>query len=82
MIKQNQFEYYIFESNFLTAKKLKSFSIRKKINVLIYEFDLFSSMKIHSVIFVIHLKQIKKNEFQKKFFFLTLGSIIIDDRFE
>ena len=66
MTKQNQIDYHIPRSNSLTVKKLKSFAIRKKINDLTYELDLSDNMKIHSMIFVIHLKQIKKNEFEKK----------------
>ena len=54
--KQNHFDYHISEFNSLTVKKLNSFRIICKIKNLAYELELLINMKIHSVIFVIHLK--------------------------
>ena len=64
--KQNHFDYHISKSNSLIAKKLKSFRVFRKIENLTYELKLSINMKIHSVISVIHLKQTKKNNFEKK----------------
>lgn len=68
-------------SFFLTFKKLDFFKI-KKINDLTYKLDLPFFMKIHFVISVIHLNQIKKNAFERFISFSTAGSdfIIVDGK--
>ena len=47
---------------------MNSFRIIKKINELVYQFDLFAFMKIHNVISVIHLKQIHTNLYAREIF--------------
>ena len=64
--KQRQLDYHILGSSSLTAKKLRSFQIRRKIGNLAYELKLLTKMKIHPIISVIHLKQTRKNDFEKK----------------
>ena len=66
MTKQNRSNYHLPKSNFLSIKKLSSFSIKKKVKNLIYELELSTSMKIHLVVSIIHLKQAKENDFHKK----------------
>lgn len=79
--KQGQLRYHIFESSSLTIKKLRLFSLRRKIENLVYELDLLNNIKIYSVISVIHLKQAKKNKFEKKDFATqTSRSIIINKK--
>ena len=66
MTKIDQSKYSIFKSSSLISKKLKSFIIKKKINFLAYELDFSVKMKMHFVVSVIHLKQIKKKFYEKK----------------
>ena len=66
MIKIKQSDYSIFKSSSFIAKKLKSFVIKRKVNSLTYEFDFSFKMKMHFVISMIHLKQVKKNFYEKK----------------
>ena len=66
MTKTDHVEYSIPKSTFLTTKKIESFIIKRKVSFFAYELDFSSTMKIHSMISMIHLKQIKKNSFQKK----------------
>jgi hypothetical protein len=44
---------------------------------LIYEFELSNFMKNHSIIFVIHLKQVKKNSFERTIF--TISSSLTEN---
>ena len=55
LIKIKRINYHVSNQFFLTIKKLKPFSIKRKRNDLIYELILFSFIKIHFVISVIHL---------------------------
>ena len=74
----------IFKSNSFIAKKLKSFVIKKNLNFLTYEFDFSFKMKMHFVVSVIHLKQIKKNFYEKKivvFKIFDSKSIVIQKQF-
>ena len=66
MTKIDQSKYSIFKSSSLISKKLKSFIIKKKVNFLTYEFDFSVKMKMHFVVSMIHLKQIKKDFYEKK----------------
>ena len=56
MIKTKEIEYKLSNSSFLIIKKIESFIITRKINDLIYELKLSENMRMHNVIFVIHLK--------------------------
>ncbi len=47
-------------------------------NSLIYEFELLNFMKNHSIISIIHLKQVKKNLFER-IIFTTSSSLIEND---
>lgn len=82
MTKQEKIEYHILRSSFLTAKKLNSFVIRKKIKRLAYELNLFNNMKIHSIVSMIHLKQAKKNDFENNDFATLASKLIIVDDYE
>ena len=66
MIKTNHVKYNISKSTFLTVKKIKSFIIKCKISFFVYEFYFSFTMKIHSMISMMHLKQIKKIHFKRK----------------
>ena len=77
LTKIERSNYHIFHTFSLFVKKIKSFKIKRKINDLIYQLNLFKTMKIHDVIFVIHLKQAFSNSYVKIVFsFLSLS---IDD---
>ena len=81
--KQNYFDYHISEFSSLTVKKLNSFRIIRKIENLAYELKLSINMKIHSVIFVIHLKQTKKNNFEKKNSVNLISDfIVVNEKFQ
>jgi hypothetical protein len=57
MIKIREIEYYLSaRSSSLSAKKIESFKIIRKIKNLTYELELPSHIKIHNVIFVKHLE--------------------------
>lgn len=83
IVKQKQSKYHISSFNLLTTKKLELFFIRRKIKKLTYKFELFNNMKIYFVIFVIHLKQTKKNKFEKQdFSFLISRPIIMNKKLQ
>jgi hypothetical protein len=65
MFKIETLEYHFSQSSFLFTKKIDSFNIVRKINDLVYELKLSISMKIHSVIFIIHLEQALENKFDR-----------------
>ena len=77
--KQNHFDYYISEFSSLKIKKLNSFQIIRKIKNLTYELKFPINIKIHSVVFVIHLKQTKKNDFEKKNSVNLISDFIVVD---
>jgi hypothetical protein len=77
-MKLKKSEYHVFNQSFLSSKKLKSFKIIRKMSSLIYELELSNFMKNHSIISIIHLKQIKKNSF-KRIIFTTSSSLIKND---
>ncbi len=78
MTKSKKSDYHVLNQSSLFSKKLKSFKIVRKMNSLIYELELSNFMKNHSIIFVIHLKQIKKNSFER-IIFTTSSSLIEND---
>ncbi len=57
--------YHVLNQSFLSSKKLKSFKIIRKMSSLAYELKLSDFMKNHSIISVIHLKQAKKDSFER-----------------
>jgi hypothetical protein len=75
MTKSKKSDYHVLNQSSLSSKKLKSFKIVRKISSLIYELELSNFMKNHSIIFVIHLKQIKKNSFERTTFTTSLSWI-------
>ena len=81
LIKMKRIDYHVSNQFFLTIKKLKSFSIKRKMSDLAYELILFSFIKIHSVISVIHFDQTRKNTFERSasFHAADLKSIIVND---
>ena len=66
MIKTEEIEYKLLNNSFLIIKKIESFIITRKINDLIYELKLSKDMRMHNVIFVIHLKQIHFDEYKRR----------------
>ena len=74
LIKIKQIDYHVSNQFFLTIKKLRSFSIKRKMNDLTYELILFSFMKIHFVISVIHFDQTRKNTFERSISFHAADS--------
>ena len=79
--KQGHLGYHIPRFSSLTAKKLDSFRIIRKIGNLTYELKLPINMKIHSVISVIHLKQTKEDGFERKDSInLTSDLIVVDGK--
>ncbi len=70
-------EYHVLNQSSLSSKKLKSFKIVRKVSLLTYEFELSYFMKNHSIISVIHLKQIKKNSFERTIF--TISSSLTEN---
>ena len=79
LVKKDHMKYHVSLSSSLTIKKLKLYFIKRKINFLIYEIDLSFNMKIHFVISIVHLKQVKKNIFNKNSFQKISKSIIMND---
>jgi hypothetical protein len=75
IMKLKKFKYYMLNQSSLLSKKLKLFKIVRKINLLIYKLELLYFIKNYSIIFIIHLKQVKKNSF-KKTIFTTSSSLI------
>ena len=65
MIKMSEIDYHIFDSSFLSIKKIDSFKIKKKINDLTYQLKLFEIMRIHDVIFIVHLEQVHFDFFDR-----------------
>ena len=65
LIKIKRIDYHVSNQFFLTAKKLESFVIKRKMNDLAYELILSSFMRIHFVISVIHFDQTRKNTFER-----------------
>jgi hypothetical protein len=65
LIKSEKFEYHVLNHFFLFSRKIDSFQIVRKINSLTYEFNLSSSMKVHFVISMIHLKQANENQYNR-----------------
>ncbi len=78
MTKSEKSEYHVLNQSSLFSKKLKLFKNVRKMNLLIYEFELSNFIKNHLIIFVIHLKQIKKNSFEKTIFIIS-SSLIKND---
>jgi predicted XRE-type DNA-binding protein len=77
MTKSEKSEYHVLNQSSLSSKKLKSFKIVRKMSSLIYELELSNFMKNHSIISVIHLKQVKKNSFERTVF--TMSSSLIEN---
>jgi hypothetical protein len=77
MTKSEKSEYHVLNQSSLFLKKLKSFKIIRKMNSLIYQLELSNFTKNHSIIFVIYLKQIKKNSFERTVF--TISSSLIEN---
>ena len=66
MIKTKKIGYKLSNSSFLIIKKVKSFIITRKINDVTYELKLSEDMRMHNVIFVIHLKQTYFDEYERR----------------
>ena len=81
LIKIKRIDYHVSNQFFLTIKKLRSFSIKRKMSDLAYELILFSFIKIHFVISVIHFDQTRKDTFERSTSFHAANSksIIVDD---
>ena len=77
LAKIERSNYHIFYASSLSAKKIKSFKIKQKVNELIYQLDLLKTMKIHNVIFVIYLKQALSNFYVR--IVSSLSSLSVDD---
>ena len=65
MIKMSEIDYHIFDSSFLSIKKIDSFKIKKKINDLTYQLKLFEIMCIHDVISIVHFEQVHLDFFDR-----------------
>ncbi len=66
MIKIKKIKYYLsLRSSSLSAKKIESFKIIRKIEDLTYKLELLSHIKIHNVIFVKHLEQANYDALQR-----------------
>ncbi len=66
MVKIGEIEYHLSaRSSSLSAKKVESFKIIRKIGDLAYELELPSHIKIHNVIFVKHLEQANHDALQR-----------------
>jgi hypothetical protein len=78
MTKLKKSEYHVFNQSSLSFKKLRSFKIIRRMSSFAYEFELSDFMKNHSIISVIHLKQIKKNSFERTIF-TTSSSLTEND---
>ena len=68
MIKMKEIEYKLSNSSFLIIKKIELFIITRKINDVIYELKFLKDMRMHNVIFVIHLKQTHFDEYERCIF--------------
>jgi hypothetical protein len=75
--KSEKSEYHVLNQSSLSSKKLKSFKIVRKMSSLVYELELSNFMKNHFIISVIHLKQVKKNSFERTI--LTISSSLIEN---
>ena len=71
MIKIKEIKYELSNSSFLIIKKVKSFIITRKINSLTYELKFSKNIRMHNVIFVIHLKQTHFDEYKRRIFTLS-----------
>jgi hypothetical protein len=76
--KSKKSEYHVLNQSSLSFKKLKSFKIIRKVSSFVYELELSDFMKNHSIISIIHLKQVKKNSFERTIF-TTSSSLIEND---
>ena len=65
MIKMSEIDYHILDNSFLNTKKIDSFKIKKKINDLTFQLKLSKIMRIHDVIFIVHLEQIHSDFFDR-----------------
>ncbi len=77
MTKSEKSEYHVLNQSLLFSKKLKSFKIVRKMSSLTYELELSNFMKNHSIISVIHLKQVKKDSFERTIF--TISSSLTEN---
>ena len=77
LTKVEKSKYYILQVSSLFVKKIESFRILRKVNNLAYKLKFSNIMKIHNVIFIVHLKQIKLNFFVKTIF--SFLSILINN---
>jgi hypothetical protein len=77
MTKLKKSEYHVLNQSSLSSKKLESFKIIRKMSSLAYELKLSDFMKNHSIISVIHLKQAKKDSFER--IVLTTSSSLIEN---
>ena len=68
MIKTKKIKYKLSNSSSFIIKKVESFIITRKINDLIYKLKLSKDMRMHNVIFTIHLKQIHFNKYERRVF--------------
>ena len=78
MIKTEEIEYKLSNNSFFIIKKVESFIITRKINDLIYELKLLKNMRMHNIIFIIHLKQIHFDEYKRRVF--TSSSIKYEEK--
>ena len=72
LTKINRSKYHVFDFSFIFVKKVELFRILKRVNDLIYRFELFKFFRIHDVVFVVHFKQATLDSFFKNissFFF-------------
>ena len=82
LAKIEQMKYHVSLFNFLIIKKLDFYSIKKKISSLTYEIALSSTMHIHSIISMIHLKQVRTDSFEREISKITFHELIIIDDHE
>ncbi len=78
MTKSKKSEYHVFNQSSLSFKKLRSFKIIRRMSSFAYELELSDFMKNHSIISIIHLKQVKKNSFERTIF-TTSSSLTEND---
>ena len=56
LTKIDRSKYHVFDFSFIFVKKIELFRILKRVNDLIYRFELFNFFRIHDVVFVIHFE--------------------------
>jgi hypothetical protein len=78
MTKSKKSEYHVLNQSSSSLKKLKSFKIIRRMSSLAYELELSDFMKNHSIISIIHLKQARKNSFERTIF-TTSSSLTEND---